>query len=273
LKTSGSVIKAEALKCHLPILQPERLNDPALIGTLKDYHADCFVIVGFRILPVEIIELPPRGTINLHASLLPKYRGAAPIQWALIRGEKETGVSVFFVEKKVDAGEIILQKTVAIRENEDAGQLHDRLAEIGADAISEAVDLIASGNVRRIPQTGVYTSAPKILPEHCLIDWNQSPDQIVNLIRGLSPFPGAFTWMHGERLKIFKAKAVGNDSKKPGLPGEIVAIQKDGLFVSAKTGNVQILELQLEGKRRMDIGAFIRGYSFSKGLILGGSSE
>jgi methionyl-tRNA formyltransferase len=268
LKPSGSAVKAEALKMALPILQPEGLKDPGFIQTLKDHAADCFVVVGFRILPPEVFALPEKGTINLHASLLPKYRGAAPIQWAIIHGERETGVSVFFIEKEVDTGELILQKKVPIGEDEDAGELHDRLAEVGARVVLRALDLIEDKNVRRIPQQGVPTPAPRISPEHCRIRWDLSPEQIVNLIRGLSPFPGAFTLMGGARLKIFKAKAVKDNSESHGLAGEIIEIQKESFTVSAKNGKVQIMELQLEGKRRMEVRAFLRGYPLKLGTVL-----
>ena len=267
-RPTGSEVKKEALKFNLPVLQPENLKDLEFIQTLRNYHADCFIVVAFRILPPEVFTLPPRGTVNLHASLLPKYRGAAPIQWALIRGEQETGVSVFFIEKEVDVGELILQEQVQIQENENAGDLHDKLSKVGADAVLKAMDLIEKGNVERFPQKGEPTSAPKILPEHCRIQWDQSPDQIVNLIRGLSPFPGAFTLIGEKRLKIFKAQIVTNNSHEHGLPGEIVGIQKEGFVVSVKNGSVLITEIQLAGKQRMEVEAFLRGYSLVAGTVL-----
>jgi methionyl-tRNA formyltransferase len=267
-RPTGSVVKAEALKRNLPVFQPENLKEPEFIQTLKNYHADCFIVVGFRILPPEVFTLPPRGTINLHASLLPKYRGAAPIQWALIQGERETGVSVFFIEKEVDVGELILQEKVPIKENENAGALHDKLSKVGADVVLKAMNLIEKGNVKRFPQKGEPTPAPKILPEHSRIQWDQSPDQIVNFIRGLSPFPGAFTLIGGKRLKIVKAKVVDKDSQKHGLPGEIVEIRKEGFVVSAREGKLLITEIQIEGKRRMEVEAFLRGYVLTAGTVL-----
>ena len=267
-RPAGSVVKAEALKMNLPVLQPERLKDPKFIQALKDYQADCFVVVGFRILPPEVFTLPPRGTVNLHSSLLPKYRGAAPIRWAIIQGERETGISVFFIEKEVDTGELILQEKVPIGEDENAGELHNKLSEVGADAVLRAMDLVEKGKVERMPQKGVPTPAPMILPEHCRIQWDRSPDQIVNLIRGLSPFPGAFTLMEGKRLKIIKARVVNEDSQRYGRPGEIIEILKEGLVVSAKNGKIQIIEIQLEGKRRMEVDVFLRGYSLAVGTVL-----
>jgi methionyl-tRNA formyltransferase len=267
-RPAGSMVKAEALKMNLPVLQPERLKDPGFIQALKEYHADCFVVVGFRILPPEVFTLPPRGTVNLHSSLLPKYRGAAPIRWAIIHGERETGVSVFFIEKEVDTGELILQEKVPIGEDENAGELHDKLSAVGAGAVLRAIDLVEKGKVERMPQKGEPTPAPRILPEHCRIQWNRSPGQIVNLIRGLSPFPGAFTLMEGKRLKVIKARVVTEDSQRYGLPGEIIEIQKEGLVVSAKNGKILIMEIQLEGKRRMEVDAFLRGYSLAVGTVL-----
>jgi methionyl-tRNA formyltransferase len=267
-RPTGSAVKEEAMKRNLPVLQPENLKEPEFIQTLKNYHADCFIVVGFRILPPDVFTLPPRGTINLHASLLPKYRGAAPIQWALIQGERETGVSVFFIEKEVDVGELILQEKVQIEENEDAGRLHDKLSKVGADVVLKAIDLIEKGTVKRLPQKGEPTPAPKILPEHCRIQWDQSPDQIVNFIRGLSPFPGAFTLIGDKRLKILKAKVVDKDSQKHGLRGEIVEVRKEGFVVSAREGKLLITEIQIEGKRRMEVEAFLRGYSLTAGTVL-----
>jgi methionyl-tRNA formyltransferase len=267
-KPAGSAIKEEALRMALPVLQPEGLKEPKFIQALKECHADCFVVVGFRILPPEVFTLPPRGTVNLHSSLLPKYRGAAPIQRALIQGESETGVSVFFIEKDVDTGELILQKKIPIEKDEDAGDLHDKLSKIGANAVLKAMDLIEKGNVRRLPQKGEPSPAPKILPEHCRIQWDRSPDQIVNLIRGLSPFPGAFTQLADKRLKIFKAKVINENSQSFGLPGEISEIQKNGFVVSAKNGQVLVTEVQLEGKRRLEVSAFLRGYSITEGTVL-----
>jgi methionyl-tRNA formyltransferase len=272
LKITGSAVKRQALRFDLPVLQPENLRDTGFIRSLKDFHADCFVVVGFRIMPVELFALPPKGAINLHASLLPKYRGAAPIQWALIHGEKETGVSVFFIEEKVDTGKLILQNKVPIREDEDAGALHDKMAEVGARAILKALDLIENGKVKPSPQRGTPTPAPKILPQHCQIRWDQYPNQIINLIRGLSPSPGAFTLFKGKRIKIFKATIVNGDLKMYGKPGEILDVQKEGLVVAAKKGNVRILELQIEGKRRMKVDAFIRGYPISAGMAFGTKS-
>lgn len=251
----------------MPVFQPERLNDPEFLNWLKARYADCFIVVGFRILPPEVFEIPPKGTVNLHASLLPKYRGAAPIQWALINGEKKTGVSTFFIERKVDTGDLILQEGIPIGPEETAGQLHDRLAEVGADLLVKTADLIALGTVKRISQEGTPTPAPKILPEHCQIDWTLPAERIVNLIRGLSPSPGAFTRWDGRRLKILKASEDKTSVSQLSKPGRVAVAAGSDIIVAAGTGSVRINELQIEGKKRMEAKEFLRGRSLAVGTM------
>jgi len=262
-----SPVKKEALRLGLPICQPERLKDPTFLDWLKTRNADCFIVVGFRILPPEVFEIPPKGTINLHASLLPKYRGAAPIQWALINGEKKTGVSTFFIERKVDTGDLILQEGIPIGPEEMAGQLHDRLAEVGADLLVKTADLVDQGPVRRIPQEGTPTPAPKILPEHCQIDWTLPAESIVNLIRGLSPIPGAFTQWDEKRLKILRASADEPSVSQKFRAGQVAVASGSDFIVEAGTGSVRIHELQIEGKKRMEVEEFLRGRSLAVGTM------
>lgn len=269
LRLSESPIKEAANRHSIPVLQPEDLKSSAFLRKLKDWAADCFVVVGFRILPPEVFEMPPEGTVNLHASLLPHYRGAAPIQWAIIQGENETGVTTFFIEKKVDTGEIILQKAVSIGEEETAGELHDRLASVGADLLLETVDLIGSGNVTCIPQTGAPTAAPKIRPDHCEIDWSRPAKDIVNLVRGLSPRPGAYSTLGGRRLKIFRASVHVLRAGEDRFPGMVVETGPYGIVIRAGTGLVIIQDLQFEGKRRMSAAEFLKGSRLEIGAVFG----
>lgn len=267
---ASTPVKQVAEKMGTPIFQPQNLKNPEFIEWLMARQGDCFVVVGFRILPPEVYEMPPKGTINLHASILPKYRGAAPIQWALINGEKETGVTTFFIERKVDTGDVILQDHLSIGENEIAGELHDRLAVVGADLLLKTVDLIQGGSVEQISQKGTPSPAPKILPEHCEIDWSQSAEQIVNLIRGLSPRPGAFTTWNHQRLKIFNTFVLEASRGKEGSPGMIRSVTTKEIHVETAKGIVCVQDLQIEGKRRMQVSDFIRGRHLEPGTILGG---
>ncbi|MBN2028995.1 methionyl-tRNA formyltransferase [bacterium] len=269
LHLAASPIKREAQQLGLRVIQPADLKDVQLHKDLKAWKADCFVVVGFRVLPPEIYEIPPKGTINLHASLLPKYRGAAPIQWALIRGEQMTGVSTFFIVRQVDTGDLILQEGVVIEKEETAGELHDHLAKVGANLLLRTVDLIESGRVKRIPQVGERTLAPKILPEHCEIDWHQSARNIVNLVRGLSPVPGAYTFWKGKRMKIYRASILEESTAEKVQPGRVINVSEDGITVQTGDGAVFIRELQVEGKRRMVISDFLRGQRLLEDMVLG----
>ncbi|RKY53967.1 MAG: methionyl-tRNA formyltransferase [Candidatus Neomarinimicrobiota bacterium] len=269
LRVASPPVKGEALQHGIPILQPENLKDQAFLAKLKQLNGECFAVVGFRILPPEIYEMPPKGTVNLHASLLPKYRGAAPIQWALINGEKRTGVTTFFITKNVDAGDLILQEEVDIKEQETAGELHDRLAVIGAELLLRSLDLIELGKVKSIPQKGEPTPAPKILPKHCRINWKQPAERIVNLIRGLSPSPGAFTFWDSKRIKIFKASVEKTHLEGTFRPGEVVQVSEKGIVVGASKGMIRIQELQMEGRRRMKVDEFLRGNVLYPGVVFG----
>ncbi len=254
-------VKKLAASAGLPVLQPEKLRDPQFIANLRAWQAEVFVVVAFRILPPEVFTIPPLGTINIHAALLPKYRGAAPIQWAIINGERETGVTAFFIEEKVDTGEVILQQKTTIGEFETAGELHDRLAVMGADLLVETLGQIAAGTVRRQRQAGEVTLAPKITKETAAIDWQKSAREIFNLVRGMNPVPGAFTRWEGRNLKIFRTHVV-NDFSSGHEAGIVVrANERTGeLVVQAGMGHLAIDELQIEGKRRMSAADFLRGH-------------
>jgi methionyl-tRNA formyltransferase len=251
-KLSPPPVKVFALQNNLKVLQPQNLKDPNFINELKKLSPDLIVVVAFRILPKEVFSIPPLGTINVHASLLPKYRGAAPINWAIINGEKETGVTTFFIDEKVDAGNIILQKKIEIGQDETAGELHDKLAKLGAEALLETVKIIQTGNVQTIKQDETLaTPAPKIKKEMCQINWYEmKAEQVHNFVRGLSPNPGAFTFLNGKILKIYRTKLVEKISEATTLkPGQII-VDGDSLFAVCPDLNlVQIIEVQIEGRR------------------------
>lgn len=265
LKYVESPVKKAALSMNLPIMQPENLADPVFLNQLQDRSADCYVVVGFRILPQIVYEMPEQGSINLHASLLPKYRGAAPIQWALIKGESETGVTTFFLKKCVDTGDIILQKKTEIRENENFGDLSSRLADLGADLVLRTVDLIAAGNAITRPQSGVYTTAPKITSEICNIDWNKSALSIHNLIRALAPKPGAFSFWHSKRLKIFQSRMITNGTTQRRFAGTVIKAEKKDLWIQTGNDVLAVESCQIAGKSRMTTDVFLRGYPIRPG--------
>jgi methionyl-tRNA formyltransferase len=285
MKMTESAVKKYAVRHHLKILQPEKLKNSQFLEELRSLNADLQIVVAFRMLPESVWNMPPLGTINLHGSLLPQYRGAAPINWAVINGEKETGVTTFKLKHEIDTGDILLQESFSIDENETAGEVHDKMKEIGARVLVETVKGIADGTLQEKPQTsmvngessietpqnpGTYSPltihhlqlkhAPKIFTETCNIDWRKSIDEIHDLIRGLSPFPGAFTELGDKTIKIFRSeKELSLPTSKPGR------WESDGktyLKFAAKDGYILLKDVQLEGKKRMLIEDFLRGYRF-----------
>lgn len=258
-KVSFTPVKEFALKNNLPILQPEKLKDQNFISILKSFDADIFVVVAFKILPPEVFTIPAKVSFNLHASLLPKYRGAAPIQWALIKGEKETGVTTFALEEKVDTGNIFLQKKTNINDEDNFGSLHDKLSLTGAEAVLETVDLIDSGSYSLQPQNNEEaTPAPKISKETGLINWNDTAGNIHNLVRGLSPYPGAYFYCAGAQIKIYRTEI--SDLKLK--PGEINQTKTE-LFIGCLDNSLKIIELQKEGRKKMSAEDFMRGFNFT----------
>ena len=264
LQMNESAIKKYAVAHGLKILQPEKLKDPDFIHELRSLHPDLQIVVAFRMLPEVVWNMPPMGTVNLHGSLLPEYRGAAPLNWAIINGEKETGVTTFKLQHEIDTGNILLQEKIKIGDDETAGELHDRMKMIGADLLVKTVKGLSEGALVEIPQgrsdrdgqTGVK-HAPKIVTDTCKIDWNKSTVEVFNLIRGLSPYPTAFTYLNGKILKIFKAK---KEITVPAIaPGRIETDKKTFLKYECPDGFISIDELQLEGKKRMKIEEFLRG--------------
>lgn len=261
-----SDVKKFALEHNLPILQPEKLKSPEFLAQLKEIDADLFVVVAFRMLPKEVWAMPKRGTINLHAALLPDYRGAAPINHAIINGETETGITTFYIDEQIDTGKIIMQERCAIEPEDNIGTLYDKLMFIGAEAVCKTVDIIASGNVNAIEQDSIRTEglhpAPKITKEFCQINWNNKSVDIHNLIRGLSPYPAAWCYLKDDiTAKIFTSAY--SVEKHNLAAGTFVSDNKSFLKVATQDGFVSILELQMQGKKRMAIKDFLNGFKFN----------
>lgn len=261
LKIHSSPVKQFAIDYDIPVLQPESLKDEQFLAQLRAFQADLFVVVGFRILPEIVFSLPPKGTINLHASLLPAYRGAAPINWAIINGEKETGVTIFFIEKNVDTGNLILQEKVTIEPDDNAGILHDKLMNVGAELLLEVVDSIETDDFTRSPQTGEVTQAPKLDKTLCEINWKKDTLQIHNLIRGLSPYPGAHSHLNGKNIKIFSSQVLDHAFAPETEPGKIIELNQKVGYIAVVTGNgvLALMELQMEGKKCMCASEFLKG--------------
>jgi len=254
-----SPIKTFALEHNIPVLQPTNLKSPDFLADLKLYHADLQVVVAFRMLPEVVWSMPPMGTFNLHASLLPAYRGAAPINWAIINGEKETGVTTFFLRHDIDTGSIIFQEREPIHDDDDAGTLYERLKKKGADLVLRTVEAIQQGNyqARPQPEDGAIKHAPKIFKETCEIKWAQTSQQVRNFVRGLSPYPAAWTSIGGKTFKIYKTSIVNKEGEQK--PGEYITDNKNYLYFKTRDGWIAVDELQPEGKKRMLIQEFFRG--------------
>lgn len=265
MKINESAVKKYAVEHGLNILQPEKLKNPLFIEELRALSADLQVVVAFRMLPEIVWNMPPLGTINVHASLLPKYRGAAPINWAIINGEKESGVTTFKLTHEIDTGNILLQKRVPISENETAGELHDKLKDAGAALLVDTVRGLVDGSIKEKPQEGIAskallesTHAPKIFTETCRIDWARAADEIHNLIRGLSPFPGAFTELKGKIFKIYASEKY--TTLNSGVPGTFETDNRSYLRFACADGYIYAKDIQAEGKKRMTIEEFLRGF-------------
>lgn len=262
LRLSSSPVKQFALEKNLNVIQPQSPKDELFISELRSLDPELFVVVAFRILPPQVFNIPRLGSINLHASLLPRYRGAAPINWAIINGEKETGVTTFFLQEKVDCGDIILQARLPIGEDETAGQLHDRLADVGAEIVLHSVNLIGEGKARGSRQDdSVASPAPKIFRDMCRIDWGLKSARLHDFIRGLSPHPAAFCLHRDKKIKIYSSRI----SKPAGLGPGIVSVEDGRLIAGTSDGSLEIIELQQEGKGRMKSGEFLRGYRIGSG--------
>ena len=270
-KLKFSDVKQYALDHSLPLMQPERLRDEQFIAQLQELNADVFVVVAFRMLPKAVYTIPPKGTFNVHASLLPQYRGAAPIQWAILNGEKKTGVTTFFLDEHTDTGAIIRQSEVEITPTDTGGTLHDKLMKAGADIAVQTLHDIASGTVQTLPQPDIadLKPAPKIFKEDMLIHWDDTAENIYNKIRGLSPYPTAFTRIlakpgaEGEAQKTFSIKvykASVTDIPSASKPGTVTIENNKKMLVSTKNREISIEILQFEGKKQMNIVDFLAGF-------------
>ena len=265
-KLSEPAVKKYAVQHGIPVMQPAKLKDPEFLAQLKSVNADLQVVVAFRMLPEVVWSMPRKGTINLHASLLPAYRGAAPINWAVINGEKESGVTTFFLQHEIDTGNLIFSEKVSIGPDETAGELHDKLMTTGAGLMFKNVKAIESCNYKETPQEVLIgkagaeepVHAPKIFKEDCLINWNQSAQKVYNLIRGLSPYPAAYTLFKDKTFKIYRAQLL---QETPEIqPGEFISDGKSYLRFACRDGLISVKEVQIEGKKRMEVDEFLRGF-------------
>lgn len=264
MQVNESAVKKYALDKNLKILQPEKLKNPEFINALKSLNADLQVVVAFRMLPEVVWNMPSMGTINVHASLLPQYRGAAPINWAIINGEKETGITTFKLQHEIDTGNILLQEKISIGEKETAGELHDALKQLGAKLIVKTIQQIENGDLKEKPQSEIQNPkfeikhAPKIFTETCKIDWNKTVEDVYNLIRGLSPYPCAFTYLNDKMLKIYFGEKELNTHHFAN--GSVHTDKKKYLKFACADGFIHCTDIQLQGKKRMNIEDFLRGY-------------
>lgn len=265
MELQQSAVKKYAVENDLFVLQPEKLKSTEFLDQLRSLKADVQVVVAFRMLPELVWNMPPLGTINVHGSLLPQYRGAAPINWAIINGEKFTGITTFKLQHEIDTGNILLAEQINIADEETAGELHDRMKIVGADLLLKTIQGIAKDTLHEQPQSSVADGqlpvlrhAPKIFTETCNINWAKPLNEVYNLIRGLSPYPSAFTVLHGKKLKIFKAEKISQSNIN--RPGIIETDKTNFLRFACNDGYINILELQLEGKKKMEVKDFLRGY-------------
>jgi len=268
-KLNQSAVKKYALAQNLPILQPKNLKSPVFLEELKQWNADLQIIVAFRMLPKLVWAMPKYGTFNLHASLLPEYRGAAPINWAIMNGETKTGVTTFFIDDKIDTGEIILQEEVTIKDNEIVGELHDKLMHVGADLVLKTVDLIEQGNVVTTKQPELEEKpAYKLFPHNCKIDWSKSLHDIYNHIRGLNPYPAAWTVIKNDDKEInAKIYAVSKEFVTHNLKAGTIVTTKKELKVAVKDGFLVVNQIKLSGKKLMDAASLLNGYTFNENAI------
>jgi methionyl-tRNA formyltransferase len=267
MKMNESAVKKYAVEHGLKVLQPEKLKNPEFLAELKSLNADLQIVVAFRMLPEVVWNMPPMGTINLHGSLLPQYRGAAPIHWAVINGEIETGVTTFKLKHEIDTGDILLQKSIPIADNDTTGDVHEKMKIIGADLLVETVKGLANGTLKERPQASNehpetdLKHAPKITTETCLINWSKPVEEVYNLIRGLNPHPTAFMIINEKMMKVFSVKKEITPPAK--TEGDYETDGKTFLKFACLNGYIHLLEVQMEGKKRMTIEEFLRGFRFT----------
>lgn len=267
-KIHYSPIKEVAMKSGIKILQPENLKDRDFIDEFSSLRPDMIIVVAYgRILPPQILNMVPFGCINVHASLLPKYRGAAPIQWAIINGEKETGITTMFMDEGIDTGDILLQEKVIISDEDNSETLSEKLSHLGASLLLKTILGLKEGSIKPVPQEGVATYAPPLKKEDGKINWSKSAEEIFNLIRGLYPWPCAYCYLNDERIKLIRAKALDGS----GFPGRIERAKKGELVIGTGRGLISLEELQPEGKRRMSVESFLHGRKLKEGIYINGS--
>ena len=266
-------VKEKALEHNLPVYQPKRAREPEFIEQMRELNPDVMVVVAFgQILPKALLDIPKYGCVNVHASLLPKYRGAAPIQWAVIRGEKVSGVTTMQMDVGLDTGDMLMKTEVALAEDETGGSLHDKLSVLGGELLIETLKGLEAGTIQPEKQDDSQTGEYARMLDKALgkVDFSMPAEEIERLIRGLNPWPSAYTFYHGKTMKLWKAKVVSADADgEAAAPGQILSVDKKGFTVQTGAGALRILELQMEGKKRMDAGAFLRGCSMAAGEILG----
>jgi methionyl-tRNA formyltransferase len=264
-------VKVLATARAVPVFQPTKLREPGVLEQLRLWQPDLIVVVAYgKMLPQAILTLPPLGCLNVHASLLPKYRGAAPIQWAIACGERETGVTIMRISERMDAGDIFLQKAIPIATTDTGGSLHDKLAALGADALCETLRLLKAGQVKAHPQNEAEaTYAPLITKEDGHIDWSQEADTIERRIRAFNPWPSAYTTVHGKLFKLFAARCEPGSFSPASPPGTVVEVTPASLVVATGSGSLALEEVQLQGKKRLPVTEFLKGYRIEPGLVLG----
>lgn len=258
-KMMPSPVKIAAEENHLPVYQPKRLEEPGFLEELRKLNADVFVVVAFKILPRSVFSIPRQGTINLHASLLPKYRGAAPIHWAIMNGEKETGVTTIRIDEKVDTGAVLMQKRTGIEPEMTAGELHDQLAELGSQLLVETLNKMEDENIELLPQDNTKaTKAPKLKREMTRLDFDQPVEIVHDKIRGLSPYPGGFCFHRDKMIKVIRS-TIKHPDRKQSKSGTVVDISKNSFSLQCARGIIEVLSVQPEGKKIMSAGAYING--------------
>jgi methionyl-tRNA formyltransferase len=259
MQLQQSAVKQYAVSKNIPVLQPEKLKAPAFLDELATLKADLQVVVAFRMLPEVVWNMPPMGTINVHGSLLPQYRGAAPINWAIINGESATGVTTFQLQHAIDTGNMLMQEVIPITDTMTAGELHDTMKMVGANLLVETIKGLATGSIQAQPQQDAadLKHAPKLFTSNCTIDWHKPVHEVYNLVRGLSPYPGALTQLNGKILKIYRAEKIMKTVAE--TPGTFVSDNQTYIDVACTDGYLRLTEIQLEGKKKMAVSDFLRG--------------
>lgn len=268
-KLTPPPVKEYAVNNNIPVLQPEKVKTGTFAQELRDIAPDLLVTVAYgRILPQEVLDIPPFGCINVHGSLLPKYRGAAPIQWSVINGDSITGITTMYTDIGMDTGDMLLKREVEIGKNETAGELHDKLSLIGAEVLIETLKELEKGTLVRIPQPADQaTYVTMISKETGRIDWSKTMEQIHNLVRGTDPWPGAYTFYKGERMRVWRTELT--DLEKTSKPGEILEVKKEGILVGTGKGNIMLKEIQFDSGKRLKVEQYLAGHSIDKGELLG----